>query len=90
MQNPQAIYTQETLTAETTFCGDYVQMFRNFAGYILRDEDPIAPAQAGYNQVQLANAIQLSGWTGQEVTLPCRCDDYNNWLARKIQEESAR
>ena len=90
MQNPQAIYSREELAAETAFCGDYVQMFRNFAGYILRDEDPIAPAQAGINQVQLANAIQLSGWTGQEVTLPCCSDDYDNWLARKIQEETAR
>ena len=90
MQNPQAIYTREELTAETAFCGDYVQMFRNFAGYILRDEEPIAPAQAGLMQVQLANAIQLSGWTRQEVTLPCCCEDYNCLLARKIQEETAQ
>jgi predicted dehydrogenase len=89
MQKPQAIYTQETLTAETTFCGDYVQMFRNFADYLLHAAAPIAPAQAGLLQVQLANAIQLSGWTGQEVTLPGDCEHYNRLLAQKIQEEHA-
>ena len=90
MQNPQAIYTQETLTAETTFCGDYVQMFRNFADYLLHDAAPIAPAQAGLLQVQLANAIQLSGWTAQEVALPCCCDDYSRLLDQKIREEIAQ
>ena len=89
MQNPSSIYTTEELTAESAFCGDYVQMFRNFAGYILRDEAPIAPAQAGLQQVQLANAIQLSGWIGQEVTLPGDDEHYNRLLAQKIQEEHA-
>ena len=88
MQNPQAIYTREELTAEAAFCGDYVQMFRNFADFILRDATPIAPAEAGLQQVQLANAIQLSGWTGQEVTLPCCCDEYDRLLAKKIEEET--
>jgi len=63
-------------------------MFQNFAGYILRNEEPIASAQAGLMQVQLANAIQLSGWTGQEVTLPGECERYNDLLAQKIREEA--
>ena len=62
-------------------------MFQNFAGYILRDEEPIVPAQAGLQQVQLANAIQLSGWTGQEITLPCSSGLYNQYLNEKIQNE---
>lgn len=89
MQNPQAVYTKEELTAETAFCSDYVRMFQNFAGYILRDEEPIASAQAGLMQVQLANAIQLSGWTGQEVTLPGDYEHYNGLLAQKIREEAS-
>ena len=62
-------------------------MFQNFAGYILRDEEPIVPAQAGLQQVQLANAIQLSGWTGQEVTLPGDNEHYDRLLEQKIREE---
>ena len=67
-----------------------MQMFQNFAGYILREEEPIAPAQAGLMQVQLANAIQLSGWTGQEVTLPCCWESYDCLLEQKIWEENQK
>lgn len=90
MQSPETIYQKEELTAQHAFCEDYVAMFQNFAGCILRDEEPIVPAQAGLRQVQLANAIQLSGWTGQEVTLPCCCEQYNSLLAQKIREEAAQ
>ena len=65
-----------------------VKMFENFAAYVLRDEEPIAPAQAGLAQVQLANAIQLSGWTGREVELPCDEESYNLYLEKKIKEET--
>jgi len=37
--------------------------------------------------VQLANAIQLSGWTGQEVTLPGDSEHYDRLLGQKIREE---
>lgn len=88
MQDPEAIYRTEVLAApQSAFCGDYVTMFENFAGHILRGEEPIAPALAGFQQVQLANAIQLSGWTGAEVALPCSCEEYNRYLAQKIREE---
>ena len=87
MRSPETIYQKEELTNQSTFCEDYVQMFQNFAGHILRDEDPIVPAQAGLMQVQLANAIQLSGWTGQEITLPCSSGLYNQYLNEKIQNE---
>ena len=88
MQDPEAIYRTEVLAApQSAFCGDYVTMFENFAGHILRGEEPIAPALAGFQQVQLANAIQLSGWTGAEVVLPCSCEEYNRYLAQKIREE---
>ena len=64
-------------------------MFRNFAGYVLCDEAPIAPAEAGLLQVQLANTIQLSGWTGQEIAVPCSYERYNDYLDKKIREEKA-
>jgi len=81
---------EEELTDQSVFREDYVQMFGNFADCILRGEEPIAPAQAGLAQVQLANAIQLSGWTGQEITLPCSSADYNRCLDKKMQEEATR
>ena len=73
---------------QNRFYADYVQMFQNFAGYILREEAPIAPVQAGLNQVLLTNAIQLSGWTGREVEIPCSEEMYNAYLEQKIREET--
>lgn len=87
MASPDKFYQKEELTAQAAFCEDYVQMFQNFAGHILRDEEPIVPAQAGLQQVQLANAIQLSGWTGQEITLPGDSEHYDRLLGQKIREE---
>ncbi len=87
-QNPDAIYEKEELVSQNGFCDDYVQMFQNFADYIAGTSEPIAPIEAGLRQVQLANAIQLSGWTGQEVSLPGDSDTYNQLLAAKIKEEA--
>lgn len=87
MRSPERIYQKEELTGQAAFCSDYVQMFQNFAGCILRDEEPFVSAQAGLMQVQLANAIQLSGWIGQEVALPCDEEHYNRCLEERIREE---
>lgn len=89
-QNPDTVYQKEELFSQNGFCDDYVAMFRNFAGFVLRDESPIAPLEAGQLQVELANAIQLSGWTNQEITLPCSGADYNKHLAAKIEREAQR
>ena len=84
---PETVYSTETMTDDSVFCDDYVEMFRNFADYVLRDEAPIAPGQAGAAQVQLANAIRLSGWTGREITLPCSTEEYDRYLDMKIRQE---
>lgn len=88
MSSPDKFYQLEELTAQAAFCEEYVQMFQNFADYILHDAAPIVSAQSGLQQVQLANAIQLSGWTNQEVALPGDYDHYNRLLAQKIHEET--
>ena len=86
-QKPDLIYQKEELFSPNGFCDDYVAMFQNFAGFVLRNEQPIAPLEAGLNQVQLANAIQLSGWLGQEITIPCSSEVYNGQLAARIESE---
>ena len=85
--SPDQIYHKEEFTAQTQFALDYLKMFENFADCILRNASPIAPLDAGLAQVQLANAIQLSGWTNEEVALPCCCDRYNQYLTEKMQTE---
>ena len=87
-KTPEAVYTKEELTDSSVFADDYVLMFENFARYVQGEEAPIASLSDGLAQVRLANAIQLSGWTGREVQLPCDAPSYDLWLDRKIQEEA--
>ena len=84
---PQEIYTKEELSDHSVFADDYVRMFENFAEYAAGAAPAIASGADGLAQVRLANAIQLSAWTGREVQLPCDTTEYNRWLDRKIEEE---
>ena len=87
---PGEIYTKEELTDHSVFADDYVRMFENFAEYAAGAVSAVASGADGLAQVQLANAIQLSAWTGREVQLPCDTEEYNAHLARKIEEEKKR
>ena len=87
-KSPGKVYSREELTAQTVFGHDYVAIFENFADCILRGAQPIASIEDGLAQVELANAIQLSGWTGQSVLLPCNAARYNGYLDEKIREET--
>ena len=86
-QSPMDVYTREELTDDSVFADDYRKMFENFARYIAGEALPIAAGEDGLAQVRLANAIQLSGWTGKEIQLPCDTEEYNRWLECKICEE---
>ena len=86
-KTPEAIYTKEELTDSSVFADDYVCMFENFAAHVLRGEELIATGYAGLEQVRLANAIRLSGWTGREIQLPCDTAEYDMHLERKMQSE---
>jgi len=50
-------------------------VLRNFAANILDGTPLIAPGADGIHGVRLANAIHLSSWTGQEVSIPDFDDD---------------
>ena len=47
----------------------HCDVMRNFAAQILEDAEPIARGSDGIHGVRLANAIHLSSWTGQEVSI---------------------
>ena len=70
------------------FLAPYVQIFENFAAHIRQGTPLIAPAQAGLDQTELANAIQLSGWLRKEVSLPCDSEQFNARLKEKIRQET--
>ena len=60
-------------TGEKLFDGQvnpYTEVFDNFADHILRGTPLTATGWDGLRQVQLANAIYVSGWEEQKVSLP--------------------
>ena len=63
-------------------------MLENFAANILDGTPLIAPVVDGINGVRLANAIHLSGWTGQEVAIENFDEErYLAELNRRIESE---
>ena len=86
-QNPDNLYSVEEIKTTPTYGIEYVDIFENFANHILNGEPLFATMEDGLREVQLANSIQLSGWTGIPVVHPSSTGAYNAWLDSKIKEE---
>ena len=59
----------------------------NFASHVLFGTDLLAPGADGIMGVRLANASQLSAWTGKTVSYPCDEAEYNAKLNELIAAE---
>ena len=59
----------ETKEYESVWGQQHSDVMKNFADQILNDAEPLAPGADGIHGVRLANAIHLSSWTGQEVSI---------------------
>lgn len=86
-QNPDNLYEVEEIKIAPTYGTEYVDIFENFANHILTGEPLFATIEDGLCEVQLANSIQLSGWTGVPVENPSSMGAYDAWLDTKIKEE---
>ena len=87
MTRPEALYEEETFMDRGTFGSEYVGIFENFAAHVQTGIPLIATAADGLAAVQLANAAQLSGWIGAEVTFPCDTAQYDQCLREKVQTQ---
>lgn len=63
------------------------ELMENFAKHILFGEPLIATGEDGLRQVELANAIQLSGWVREQVSNPCDAARYDAELQKRMDEE---
>ncbi|MBQ3558726.1 MAG: Gfo/Idh/MocA family oxidoreductase [Agathobacter sp.] len=88
-QNPDNLYSTEEIKVNPTYGTEYVDIFENFANHILVGEPLFATIEDGLREVQLANSIQLSGWTGVPVENPSSMGAYDAWLETKIKEEKS-
>lgn len=83
------LYSTETFTEESAWGEQHSGVLENFARHILYGDDLLAPGAEGINGVRLANAIHLSTWTGEEISLKDFDDDlYLNELNKRIKEEA--
>lgn len=88
-QNPDNLYEVEEIKVSPAYGTEYVDIFENFANHIITGEPLFATMEDGLREVQLANSIQLSGWTGMPVEHPSSSGAYDAWLDSKIKEEGA-
>lgn len=64
-------------------------IINNFISNILFGTPLIAPGEEGIRGLTVSNAIHLSGWTGEKVTLPINEDKYIEELEKRKAEELA-
>ena len=86
-QNPENLYETEMIEQTLTYGVEYVKIFVNFSNHILYGDKLFATMEDGLNEVQLANSIQLSGWTNSPVDNPCSTNEYDKWLDKKIEDD---
>jgi predicted dehydrogenase len=70
--------------------GQHDELLRNFAAAIQEGEPLIAPAAEGIHAVELVNAMLLSAWTEQSVSLPLDGSAYARALEEKIRSSRFR
>jgi predicted dehydrogenase len=75
--------TEEVFTAPD-HGGQHARILENFAAAILRGETLVAPAEEGLRSVELANAMLLSAWADETISLPLDAARYEAALAAKI------
>lgn len=68
----------------------HATVLQNFVDAILDGKPFIAPAEEGLDSLAIANAILLSSWTGERVTLPLDADRYEAELQKRIDASELR
>ena len=68
----------------------YGIIMENFASYILSGEELLTTGWDGLRQVQLANAIYVSGWEEKKVSVPVPAEQYLNGLRARQKAEQNR
>ena len=85
--NADDLYTTETIEFDSAWGTQHAGVLENFAANILDGTPLLAPGSDGIKGVRLANAIHLSSWTGQEVSLDFDEDEFLAKLNDRIRSE---
>ena len=85
-RTPGALYETEEIAIPQGPLDAYVEVFENFAAHVREGVPLIADGEDGLRQVQLANAIQLSGWKNTPIQVPCDEQEYNTALQNRVDQ----
>ncbi|PYI39746.1 gfo/Idh/MocA family oxidoreductase [Arthrobacter psychrolactophilus] len=77
----------EIVEFESVWGAQHAGVLENFAANILDGTPLLAPGSDGIKGVRLANAIHLSSWKGEEVSLDFDEDEFLGLLNDRIREE---
>jgi len=83
----QDIYDQEVIEFESVWGEQHINVLENFAANIIDGTPLIASGRDGINGVSLVNAIYLSSWLGEEVSLPVDSNLFYKLLQDKMNLE---
>ena len=83
-------FTSETREYTSAWGEQHSLLLDNFGQHILDGTPLIAPAAEGLTSVRLANAMQLSAWTGQDIDLAGFDDDAFLAKLNKLIEAEGR
>ena len=62
----------------------HIGVLNAFAGHLLRGVPLVATAEDGIRAIELSNAIHLSAWTGEAISMPVDCERFEKLLAQKV------
>ena len=68
----------------------YQQIMTRFAQTVLTGDQPVADGWDGLREVQLANAVYVSGWEECRVTLPVEEARFMDGLQSRQQSERGK
>lgn len=85
----EKLYEKESFSYPEHWDIQHIDVLINFVRAIEHGEELIAPGTEGICAVQLANAMYLSDWKREDVTLPVNPDEFYNALQAKIAEEES-
>ncbi len=80
----------ETIEFNNGWGAQHADILRNFAANIVDGTPLVAPGAEGINGVRIANAIHLSSWLNEEVSIDFDEDMFLEKLNEKIAEEKAK
>jgi predicted dehydrogenase len=87
--NTAGFETPQWIKNKIPVCGEYlghIGIIQNWVDAIRFNTPLIAPGEEGFKALELINAIYLSSWQNQTITLPIDADIY----LKKLQERIAR